>query len=173
MTVTMWESVWKDVLLYLPRLPVAVALFGAFWLGGRLLHASVVRFGKLRRTDPNLISFVSRGVKSTLVILGTVTALGTAGIDVSSLVAGLGLTGFALGFALKDMISNSLAGIMIIVYKPFASGDRIAMAPFEGAVVEVNLRYTVLDAGDKKVFIPNSLLFTTPVVVETPKPLPS
>ena len=48
-----------------------------------------------------------------VMIFGFVTALGSVGVDVSALVAGLGLTGFALGFALKDTISNLLSGVLI------------------------------------------------------------
>ncbi len=171
MTAATWEAIWKDVILFLPRLPVSAVILIAFWLGGKLVEKAVARFGTLRRIDPNLILFVGRAAKTVLIVLGAVTALGTIGVDVSSLVAGLGLTGFALGFALKDMISNVLSGIMIIIYKPFSSGNHITMTPLEGTVVEVNLRYTVLEAVDgKRVFIPNSMLFTTPVVVEKPQP---
>ncbi len=46
------------------------------------------------------------------------------------------------------------------------------MAPLEGTVVEVNLRYTLLEAAGKRILIPNSLLFTTPVIVEGPEPPP-
>ena len=169
MNTPMWDAVWKEVLLFLPRLPVSAALLLAFWIGGRVVQGIIFRLGALRRVDANVVSFLGRMSRLALITLGTIMAVGTIGIDVSSLVAGLGLTGFALGFALKDVISNALSGILIIVYKPFGSSDRVAMAPFEGTVLEVNLRYTVLDAGEKKVFIPNSLLFTNPITVETKK----
>ncbi len=90
------------------------------------------------------------------------------GVDVSALVAGLGLTGFALGFALRDAVSNLLAGILIILYQPFRPGDRIEVAGSAGTVVGVNLRYTVLDAGDRRILVPNSTLFSNSVTVEEP-----
>src|SRR5258708_1724914 len=100
MSTATWDAIWKEVVLYLPRLPVSGGIFIAFWLGGRLLQGAIARFGALRQVDPNLVSFVGRSAKTILVLLGTITALGTIGIDVSSLVAGLGLTGLALGIAL-------------------------------------------------------------------------
>jgi small-conductance mechanosensitive channel len=100
-------------------------------------------------------------------VLGLVTALGTIGINVAALVAGLGLTGFALGFALKDIISNSLAGILLIIYKPIQHGDHISVAAFRGNVVEINLRYTVLQGDNATIFVPNSTLFTNGITVET------
>jgi small-conductance mechanosensitive channel len=84
---------------------------------------------------------------------------------VSALVAGLGLTGFALGFALKDTISNLISGILILLYKPFKIGDRIKISGYEGIVVSIDLRYTELDAEGNKILIPNSKLFTNPIEV--------
>jgi small conductance mechanosensitive channel len=94
-----------------------------------------------------------------------VTALGTLGINVSALVAGLGLTGFALGFAFKDALSNLLAGILILIYRPFMRGERISVTGLEGEVAELNFRYTVLRTPEKRILIPNSTLFTNAVTV--------
>ena len=173
MNATAWQAVWKDLLVYLPRLPVGAAILIGFWAGGRVLQGIIVRFGAARRADSNLISFLGRSAKVIAIVFGIITTAGTLGIDVTSLVAGLGLTGLTLGLALKDSVSNAVSGILLIVYKPFASHDRIAMATFEGTVMEINLRYTVLDTGEKKVFIPNSLLFTTPITVQGPQTIPS
>ena len=115
--------------------------------------------------DGNLTLLLSRTSSITLIIFGFVTALGTLGINVSALVAGLGLTGFALGFALKDTISNLLSGVLILLYRPFEKGNRIKVAGYEGTVVSIDLRYTELDSEGNKVLIPNSKLFTDPITV--------
>ena len=98
-------------------------------------------------------------------VLGFITALGTLGINVTALVAGLGLTGFALGFALKDTISNMLSGILILLYRPFRIGNTIKISGFEGEVVVIDLRYTELSSEGSKILIPNSKLFTDPITV--------
>ncbi|MCH8157277.1 MAG: mechanosensitive ion channel [Nitrospinae bacterium] len=77
----------------------------------------------------------------------------------SALVAGLGVTGFALGFAMKDTISNLLAGVLLLVYRPFAIDDHINISGQDGKVVAIDLRYTTLADGDKKILIPNSMVF--------------
>jgi len=79
------------------------------------------------------------------------------------MVAGLGLTGLALGLALKEIVSNALAGVLILIYKPFKRGDAIGVLAFRGAVVEVNLRYTTIESKTSRVFIPNTLLLTNAV----------
>ena len=115
--------------------------------------------------DQNLIALFTRVSSVMVMIFGLVTALGTVGVDVSALVAGLGLTGFALGFALKDTISNLLSGVLILLYQPFQVGDRIKISSFEGLVVSIDLRYTKLEADSSTVLVPNAKLFTDPITI--------
>jgi small conductance mechanosensitive channel len=97
-----------------------------------------------------------------------VTATGTLGIDVKALVTGLGLTGFALGFALKDVVANTLAGVLILLYKPFRNGDHVEVAGSMGSVSDIDLRYTTLHVDEKtRVLVPNSTLFTNSIRVVT------
>jgi small-conductance mechanosensitive channel len=74
----------------------------------------------------------------------------------SSLNIGLGLTGFALGFALKDFFSNIMSGIMILVYSPFEIGDYITINKIEGEVDSLNLRFFTLKQDNQIHLIPNS-----------------
>lgn len=161
-----WQALWASVVDFLPRLALGLVVLGAFWAVGIAVERLITRVALLRRIDPGLVSFFGQSAKTTLVIVGLISALGTLGVDVSALVAGLGLTGFALGFAMKDLISNALSGILVLVYKPFRHGDFITVTGLEGSVVEINFRYTVLDAEGKWIFIPNSNLFTNPVTVK-------
>src|SRR4051794_36456432 len=81
-------------------------VFLLFWLvatiGRRLIAVAAPRV----RADTSVVLLLSRLYYYGVLIFGAITALGTAGLDVRALVAGLGLTGFALGFALKDVLSN-------------------------------------------------------------------
>lgn len=160
-----WQVVWASMLLFLPRLGISVAVFVAFWIGGVAAERVVCRLGGARKVDAHLTRLLGRTAKVGLLLFGAVSALGTLGIDVTALVAGLGLTGFALGFALKDVISNVLAGVLVIIYKPFQPGDEITIASFAGTVKEIDLRYTTLEAEGKAVFVPNSMVFSNPVTV--------
>lgn len=150
----------------LPRILSGVAIILLFlvlaWLFRRILRSMAGRFDLERRP---LVSLGAEAVWFTGIALGLIVGFGTMGVDVTALVAGLGLTGFALGFALRDAVSNLLAGVLIILYQPFRSGDRIEVAGSAGRVVGINLRYTVLDAGDRRILVPNSNLFSNSVVV--------
>jgi small conductance mechanosensitive channel len=143
----------------------ALVIFIAFWIASAIVDLAIRRFVHRDAENADLILLLARTAKISLLVFGAVTALGSADINVSALVAGLGLTGFALGFALGDILSNVLAGVLILMYRPFLRGDRIAVTGFEGTVCEIDLRYTILDAGDKRVLIPNSNLFTNPITV--------
>lgn len=102
----------------------------------------------------------------TVLIFGAITALGTMGINVAALVAGLGLTGFAVGFALKDVLSSVFSGFLILFYEPFQINDRIKISNTVGKVIDINLRYTVLQEENKRIMIPNSTVLTNIVTKE-------
>jgi len=160
-----WEKIWPLIVSCLPMIWGGIVVFIVFWICGIISQRVIGRLGKSRHIDQHLTSLLGRTAKIGFLVFGAVTALGTFGIDVSALVAGLGLTGFALGFAMKDLISNTIAGILTIVYKPFVYQDYIKLSGFEGVVVDVNLRYTTLEKDSTKVFVPNSMILTNAVVV--------
>jgi small-conductance mechanosensitive channel len=151
--------------VWAPRLAAGAAAFLGFWLAAVVLRAVIGRVGSRAGLGPDLVALAQRVLSATAITIGAVTALGTMGLDVSALVAGLGLTGFALGFALKDVLSNVLAGVLILVYRPFRRHDRIMVAGFEGRVADIDLRYTTLDADDRRILIPNATLFTNAITV--------
>jgi small-conductance mechanosensitive channel len=122
-----WQALMNHLLLFLPRLITALIVLVGFWAVAAAVQRVVDRTAKGRGLDAGLTVFLSRAAKVLLLFVGLVVALGTVGIDVTALVAGLGLTGFAIGFALKDIISNALSGILILIYKPFHHGDHIAV----------------------------------------------
>ena len=139
---------------------VACLIMVAFYVIARILQSASIRVGANRHINQELAEFMGRVVKVGVLMVGLVTSLSNLGVDVSALVTGLGLTGFALGFALKDVISNVLAGVLILIYKPFVKSDYIKVKTHEGQVLSTDLRYTVLrDESGAKLYIPNAMLF--------------
>ncbi|PSX12378.1 mechanosensitive ion channel family protein [Photobacterium angustum] len=108
---------------------------------------------------------MSNSQRTILIIVGAVLAFSKLGFDVTGLVTGLGLTGFALGFALKDAISNLVAGVMIVLYKPIKLGDHIEVADSKGQVVDLNLRYITIKDQDATHLIPNSLFLSDKITI--------
>jgi len=157
----------ERAILWVPKVIGVVVIFVAFFIFilAKIVKRMITKAAERSKFDENLTSLFTRTSSITLIIFGFVTAIGTLGVNVSALVAGLGLTGFALGFALKDTISNLLSGILILLYRPFEIGSRIKISGYEGIVISISLRYTELDSEENKVLIPNSKLFTDPITV--------
>jgi len=90
----------------------------------------------------------------------------TMGVNISAIVAGLGLTGFAFGFAFKDMLSNFISGILIFIYEPFRLGDTIEVEGKTGKVIDINLRYVTIESEDQKILVPNSISVSKIIAVK-------
>ena len=67
--------------------------------------------------------------------------------------------------SIKDTISNILAGVMLLVYRPFSKKDYVEVKGMEGEVSAIDLRYTTLQHGGQTILLPNSLLFTNPITI--------
>ena len=158
-------ELWADLLELLPWIAAGVAIFVAFWIVAVAVRGVINRLMAARGVDKSLGRLLAKVVYVALLLTGVLVGLETAGIDMTAAVAGLGLTGFALGFALKDIVSNLLAGVMIILYKPFDEGDTVKCGGFEGVVKRIDLRYTFMEKEGDDIFLPNSKLFTDPIVV--------
>jgi small-conductance mechanosensitive channel len=165
------RDVIHEVAVFIPRIGLGTVIFAAFWFAGVMLRRLLLRFS--HGADFNtrfVVRLLARTASVALIVFGAVSALGTMGINVSALVAGLGLTGFALGFALKDVLSNFIAGVLILLYRPFELNDYVSVSGLEGTVTEIDLRYTTLEKQGQKFLIPNSILFTNSIGLTQQKP---
>ncbi len=148
-------------------LGVAAGIFAVSLVMAILVRSKILKVReRLPQEKQAVVSLLASSSYIGILGLGLITALSKLGINVTALIAGLGLTGFALGFALKDIISNLLAGILIILLTPFRVGDRIRVGSSEGKVIEINLRYTVLESEGERILIPNSTMFTNIIAVK-------
>ena len=114
----------------------------------------------------NISRVLSGIIKNIMLIIGFITSLGTLGVNISAIVAGLGLTGFAFGFAFKDMLSNFISGVLIFIYEPFKFGDIIQVEGKTGKVIDINLRYVTIEAEDHKILVPNSISVSKVITVK-------
>jgi small conductance mechanosensitive channel len=163
------DTIWNGLMSIGPRLIAAVAIFAASWIAGSVAKGLIRRaIDRMDGTSRQAGILLAGAAKILLLIVGLITALGTMRVNISALVAGLGLGGFALGFALKDTLSNTLAGFLVLLHKPFKVGDEITVAGCTGVVVEMNLRYTVLQSGQKTCLIPNGSLYTNTITIDRP-----
>src|SRR5512135_1972862 len=98
------DELLKETAIFASKLGASVLILVGFWLASLLAKKLICQIGKAA-ADPakqDILNLIGQMTKIGLLVFGTVTALGTVGVNVSALVAGLGLTGFALGFAFRD-----------------------------------------------------------------------
>mgnify|MGYP001270477442 FL=1 len=160
-----FNTIYNNISELLPNLIFSISIFLFFWLSGIFSQFLIIRIANKRGLNKQLLLLIGKIAKIGLIIFGLITSLGTFGINISALVAGLGLTGFALGFALKDVVSNLIAGSIILLHRPFKINDRIIVVGHEGKVIKIDLRYTTIESEDKKVLLPNSILFTKEIII--------
>jgi small conductance mechanosensitive channel len=112
----------------------------------------------------NVTDLLAQLARWTVIIIGLITALQRF-FDVTAFLAGLGIIGFTVGFALQDVMKNFAAGIILLVQRPFSGGDVIGVTGFDGTVLEINLRTTELKALDGRfVTMPNAEVLSHPII---------
>ncbi|QIL20621.1 mechanosensitive ion channel domain-containing protein [Thermomonas sp. HDW16] len=142
---------------------IAIFVIGR-WLAKRLstgLDRVMIRAG----VDATLGGFLRNIAYAVMLVLVIMTALTALGVPTTSMFAILGAAGLAVGLALKDSLSNIASGVMLIVLRPFRTGDHVIAAGQEGVVLEVRVFQTRLRAADHRVIIlPNSEITTAPII---------
>lgn len=128
------------------------------WLIRRVKRI-LLRMFERRHTESTLSSFVMSFVSIGLYVLLAIIAVGTLGVNTTSLAALLAAGGMAIGMALSGTVQNFAGGIMILVFKPFKVGDFIAAQGFMGTVTDVTMVSTkILTVDNRVVILPNGAL---------------
>ncbi|MES9962399.1 MAG: mechanosensitive ion channel domain-containing protein [Candidatus Sedimenticola sp. 20ELBAFRAG] len=126
----------------------------------KLLEKLLVR----AEIDEILIKFTTSIIKAILLLFIIIAALDQLGVDTTSLIALLGAAGLAVGLALQNSLQNFAAGVMLIVFRPFKSGDFIQAGGTTGVVEAISIFSTILITADnREVIIPNSSIYSGPI----------
>jgi small conductance mechanosensitive channel len=164
------KSLYQEVVIstidFLPQFLSGILVFLLFYAASILSNKIFERAAKNQVDSRHTaVIFLKKTVRIVILAVGIITMLGTWGINVSAIVAGLGLTGFALGFALHDALSSVLAGVLLLIYRPFSINDTISVCGIRGKVSSIDMRYTTVDSEGQKHLIPNSKLLSEMVTV--------
>lgn len=139
-----------------------VLIIFAFWILARIARGAVSR--GLERSKLKVSSlakdFFVKTTSRLVVLLGFIIAIAQLGVEVGPLLAGLGIAGFVIGFALQDTLSNFASGLMILVYRPFDIGDAVEAGGVLGKVDQMNLVSTMILTFDNQLLIvPNKQIW--------------
>lgn len=157
---------WQQFLEFIPTiglglLVLIITFFIASWLSNVLK-----RNLNSRMDDPLLVLFLVRVAKIALIVLGLLLALQVMDMGgvAAGLLAGAGLSAFVLGFALKDIVENFLAGIILSFDRPFDLKDTITIDGYTGQVISLDFRTSQIKTFDgKDIYIPNAIILKQPL----------
>lgn len=160
---------WQGFFFQLPNIIAAFVFLLVIWFASRWIARGVAAVARARdRPDlGNLLGSLARGMVLLLAFLFAL-AIVFPSIRPADVFATLGIGSVAIGFAFKDILQNLLAGLLLLINRPYRRGDQIVVRDFEGTVERIDSRATLLKTYDgRRVVIPNSDIYTQPVTVNT------
>jgi len=158
---------WDTFIDMVPNMFVSVILFLIFLLLAKLGQKLFLKVFNKSSNNQALENLFSTIIYYAIIGLGLFIILGILKLDkaVTSLLAGVGVIGLALGFAFQDIAANFVSGIMLAFRKPFAIGDIVELSDYMGTVSRTNLRVTVVETWQgQEVYIPNKDVLSNPIV---------
>lgn len=167
---TSLNNMWDYTIALLPRIGVALIVFVIFFFIGRGVRTVVRRISRRHGQPSGLGMVLGRLSQWSLVLIGFLVGMTIVfpALQADDLFQLLGIGSVAIGFAFRDILQNFLAGILILLTRPFTIGDQIVFAEYEGTVEEIETRATFIRTYDgRRVVIPNAQLFTGSVLVNT------
>jgi small-conductance mechanosensitive channel len=162
------EDMLVSGIKWLPRLVGAILVWTLFWFLARIVRMVTKRVTQAERLDSNIRQLIRSTSFYGTWVVGGIIILTTLGLDSSSIATGIGISGFAIGFAFKDILSHLFAGLMLLTGRQFHIGDQIVVKEYEGTVERIELRALYLRTYDNRlVIIPNGDVFTSTVTSNT------
>ncbi|MFN3323856.1 MAG: mechanosensitive ion channel family protein [Bryobacteraceae bacterium] len=167
------QELGQDLLGRLPFAVVAAIIFVLFILFGQAVKLGIHAAARRTPLTERLGRLLGRLATVTSAILGLLVGavIVFPAFRPGDLVAGLGLTSVAIGFAFKDILQNFVAGLFLLWRQPFEIGDQIRVKDYEGTVEDIQFRSTRLITYDgERAILPNNDVYTSAVLVRTAFP---
>lgn len=150
--------------LYITNVVMAIAIFV---IGKWIVKHITASFEKLltaRKLDKTLVDFFKNVTRYLLLAMVLIAALGQLGVQTAQIIAIMGAAGLAVGLALQGSLSNFAAGVLIVVFRPFKSGEYVELDGIAGSVTSIELFSTLLTTPDNKmVVVPNGKVISSPI----------
>ena len=152
-------------LLFFPKLIAGLVIFILSLVGAGFLAKAVKQMVAKRIKSAEVQSLIKQITQWTVIIMGTIIALDQVDFNVTGFIAGLGIAGFTIGFALQDIARNFISGLILLYRQPFTIGDFIDVSGHSGTVKMINIRDTEIQTLDGDlVIIPNNKVFENAII---------
>ena len=172
-----FSNAWKtgvkiinEAISLLPNVVLAIVILLFFLLLAAAGKSLAHKWAQRRRKHQGIALLLGRLVQTSILVLGFLIALSVVApsFKAGDLIKLLGVGSIAIGFAFQNILQNFLAGILLLLQEPFLLGDLISVTGIEGIVHDIQARATVITTKEgRRVVIPNAILFTSPVAVES------
>lgn len=161
---TFLEQWLMQMIFAVPNFLTAVLIFLVSLYFAGLLSRLLKNVLERRRVVSHITNLLSQLIYWTVIVIGVITALQRF-FDVTAFLAGLGILGFTVGFALQDVMKNFAAGIVLLLQQPFRVGEAISVANYDGTIFGIDLRATEMKTFDGRVVtLPNATVLTNAIV---------
>ena len=150
---------------YAVNIVAAIAIIFVGMIVARIISNTVNRLLCARHIDTTVADFLSALVRYGIIAFTLIAALGRIGVQTTSVIAILGAAGLAVGLALKDSLSNLAAGVLLVIFRHFRTGEFVDLGGIMGTVMNVQIFSTTLKSADgKRVVVPNGKILAGNIV---------
>lgn len=157
------NQLFEQVVASLPNVFTAILILVASLYLARLLSNLLTRVLKRQEADREVTLLLAQLTRWSVIAIGIITALQRF-FDVTAFLAGLGILGFTVGFALQNIMQNFVAGVILLIQQPFDVDDAIEVDGIGGTVLTINLRTTEMRTWDGRiVIVPNANILSNPI----------
>ncbi|MFD1803772.1 small-conductance mechanosensitive channel MscS [Mixta tenebrionis] len=153
------------LLSYAVNIVAAIAIIIVGMIIARVVANGINRLLRTRHIDATVADFLSALVRYGIIAFTLIAALGRVGVQTASVIAVLGAAGLAVGLALQGSLSNLAAGVLLVTFRPFRTGEFVDLGGVMGTVLHVQIFSTTLRTGDGKiVVVPNGKIIAGNIV---------
>jgi small-conductance mechanosensitive channel len=164
-----FEAAFQDwlasLVLFLPKLIAGIVIFILSLVAAGYVAKAVKRAAAKRIEAEEVVTLIGQISRWAVIIIGTIIALDQVDFNVTGFIAGLGVAGFTIGFALQDIAKNLISGLILLNRQPFKIGDFVQVSGHSGTVKMINIRDTEIQTLDGDVvIIPNNQVVENPII---------
>ena len=153
------------LLSYAVNIVAAIAIIIIGMIVARIISNAVNRVMRARHIDATVADFLSALVRYGVIAFTLIAALGRVGVQTASVIAVLGAAGLAIGLALQGSLANLAAGVLLVTFRPFRSGEYVDLGGVAGTVLQVQIFSTTLRSADgRMVVIPNGKIIANNII---------
>lgn len=161
-----WLVKNQDLLIhYAVNIIAAIVIFIVGSIIAKIVSGTITRLMKARGVDLTVAHFLSALVRYGIMAFTIIAALGRLGVQTASVIAVICAAGLAVGLALQGSLSNFAAGVLLVLFRPFRTGEFVDLGGVSGTVKDVQIfSTTMLTADNKTIVVPNGKIIAGNII---------